>query len=516
MRSSSTKRQQTPSMYSENPGSKQVKSTIENLNDRPPLFSGSHDEFIGQKKSIVKDPDFKPAIGPSDDESSASLASSSSDEEKNKSTPNSSSATASTSKKEVSKKSKKKSKQIKTAGCHEYFETVDVNGVTYDKCKILVNGAKCSAKFKHHGSTTRMNEHLREAHALTQFKSKINPKKEVTDLVKLLVHFVISTASPFSIVEDEYFKALIKKSISFEIPNRKVLKEMVNKVYEEKCQEIINELKEIEYVALTTDGWTAKHQKLSYNSSTLHHLNDLFQSKTIHLGIHQVKGHDSSLTAAMLQNKLNNFKVFDKISFMAVDNASVMKKTCEKLKKEFVGCLNHLLNLIVRGFFNSKIIQGESDNDLSDDEEDQADALDDIFDEEVDELEELNDDEDELNYSDKHSDALKTVGSILKKIKKIVYLFNMSTHLRQQLISRCGLTLINDIKIRWNYTLLMIERYLSQYDDVIHIITNSPAHNKKYTKYFLSDNEKDILGCVKQILKPFYAVTQILGKFYLF
>ena len=173
---------------------------------------------------------------------------------------------------------------------------------------------------------------------------------------------------------------------------------------------------------------------------------------------------------------------------MAVDNASVMKKTCEKLKKEFVGCLNHLLNLIVRGFFNSKIIQGESDNDLSDDE-------------------------DELNYSDKHSDALKTVGSILKKIKKIVYLFNMSTHLRQQLISRCGLTLINDIKIRWNYTLLMIERYLSQYDDVIHIITNSPAHNKKYTKYFLSDNEKDILGCVKQILKPFYAVTQILGKF---
>ena len=104
----------------------------------------------------------------------------------------------------------------------------------------------------------------------------------------------------------------------------------------------------------------------------------------------------------------------------------------------------------------------------------------------------------------------------MKKIKKIVHLFNMSTHLRQQLISRCGLTLINDIKIRWNYTLLMIERYLSQYDDVIHIITNSPAHNKKYTKYFLSDNEKDILGCVKQILKPFYVATQILGKFYLF
>ena len=107
MRSSSTKRQQTPSMYSENPGSKQVKSTIENLNDRPPLFSRSHDEFFGRKKTIDKDPDFEPAIGPSYNESSSSSASASSDDKKNKPTPDSSSATSSTNKKKSQKSQKR-------------------------------------------------------------------------------------------------------------------------------------------------------------------------------------------------------------------------------------------------------------------------------------------------------------------------------------------------------------------------------------------------------------------------
>ena len=170
---------------------------------------------------------------------------------------------------------------------------------------------------------------------MLEFHSR-NKNKEMTDLVRILVHFVISTSSPFSIVEDEYFRLLMKKTIGFEVPNRKVLKEMVFKIYEEKFDEILNKLKEIDYLALTTDGWTAKHQKLSYYCATLHYMNSLFEWKTIHLGIHQVKGHDTTLTATLLQNKLNLFKVFDKISFMAVDNASAMQKTCEKLKKNML------------------------------------------------------------------------------------------------------------------------------------------------------------------------------------
>jgi hypothetical protein len=83
--------------------------------------------------------------------------------------------------------------------------------------------------------------------------------------------------------------------------------------------------------------------------------------------------------------------------------------------------------------------------------------------------------------------------------------------LRELLIARTQLTLINDIEIRWNYTLLMINRYLELYDDVIDIVTNSTKHEKIYKKYFLTEDDIDLLNCLSALLKPFYSVTQILS-----
>ena len=83
--------------------------------------------------------------------------------------------------------------------------------------------------------------------------------------------------------------------------------------------------------------------------------------------------------------------------------------------------------------------------------------------------------------------------------------------MREKLIELSGKTLINDIKIRWNYTLLMIERYLENYNHVLTLITNSPAHNKSHSKYFLQTEDIEVLECLKILLKPFHTVTEILS-----
>jgi hypothetical protein len=124
------------------------------------------------------------------------------------------------------------------------------------------------------------------------------------------------------------------------------------------------------------------------------------------------------------------------------------------------------------------------------------------------------DDEEEEDPQPYHSEQIKalvTVGKTLKKVKKIVKLFNKALQLRELLIARTQLTLINDIKIRWNYTLLMINRYLELYDDVIDIVTNSTKHEKIYKKHFLTEDDIDLLNCLSALLKPFYTVTQILS-----
>jgi hypothetical protein len=72
------------------------------------------------------------------------------------------------------------------------------------------------------------------------------------------------------------------------------------------------------------------------------------------------------------------------------------------------------------------------------------------------------------------------------------------------------LFLIMDVKHRWNFTLLMIERYLSLYENVHELISNDNKHSKKYSKYFLNEKDRSILECLTKLLKPFYTVTVIL------
>jgi hypothetical protein len=248
-------------------------------------------------------------------------------------------------------------------------------------------------------------------------------------------------------------------------------------------------------------------------SLTAHYIDDNFEFKTYKLGIHQIDKHDHLSTAKKLENKMKLFGIFEKVNFMAVDNAAVMTKACKKLKKEYVGCFLHLMNLIVKRFFNSKLIIGDGDEEVEDEDEDDEneEAFNDLFQEQD---SDDDDDEEEENPQPYHSEKIKalvTVGKTLKKVKKIVKLFNKALQLREVLIARTQLTLINDIKIRWNYTLLMINRYLELYDDVIDIVTNSTKHEKIYKKYFLTEDDIDLLNCLSALLKPFYSVTQILS-----
>ncbi len=450
----------------------EIKNTLEHINDRPPLF--------------------KPPTSSNDSSYDESASEEATQQVKNK----------------IKKKSRNKQIQ-KKASCHQYFTTIKMDGKLYDKCTIVdKNGIQCKAQYVQHGSTSRMNEHLKKDHDLNEFKARESKSKNnlITDKAKLLVYFVVSTASPFSIVENDFFRELVSESI--EIPSRKIIKDQLLKVYEEMFVLIASELKKIEFMALTTDGWTSKHQKICFNSCTIHYLNEILEWKTINLGIHQSKGHDANLTTVGLKNKLNNFKIFDKIKYIAVDNASVMRNTCKNLNKEFIGCLNHLLNLIVKRFFNAKIIK---DKDTDSEDEDQNDE-DDIFLDEVGNIDiEPIESDDDYSYSEEYTKALKTVGKILKKIKIIVKLFSKSIPLREQLIELSGKTLINDIKIRWNYTLLMIERYLENYNHVLTLITNSPTHNKSHSKYFLQADDILVVQCLTTLLKPFHNVTEILS-----
>ena len=129
-----------------------------------------------------------------------------------------------------------------------------------------------------------MNDHLGNIHEMKQFnRSKSIIKKVICDTVRGVVYFVVSSASPFLIVENEYFKFLTERP-DFKLPSRKVIKDMLCKVYDEIYDDIKGKLAAIDYLAVTSDGWTANYQKKCYLSLTAHYIDDNFEFKTYKLG----------------------------------------------------------------------------------------------------------------------------------------------------------------------------------------------------------------------------------------
>jgi len=59
---------------------------------------------------------------------------------------------------------------------------------------------------------------------------------------------------------------------------------MLCKVYDEIYDDIKGKLAAIDYLAVTSDGWTANYQKKCYLSLTAHYIDDNFEFKTYKLG----------------------------------------------------------------------------------------------------------------------------------------------------------------------------------------------------------------------------------------
>ena len=116
------------------------------------------------------------------------------------------------------------------------------------------------------------------------------------------------------------------------------------------------------------------------------------------------------------------------------------------MKKDFVGCFNHILHLInVNRFLDIKIVKKAMENQTvdqesefeSDSDDSQNESVsDDLFDVEEDEVYFGFDDEfyESKQYSEDELECLKSIKLVIKKIKKLVSAFNQSNFLNHQLI----------------------------------------------------------------------------------
>ncbi|KAM6579251.1 hypothetical protein CsatA_003025 [Cannabis sativa] len=170
---------------------------------------------------------------------------------------------------------------------------------------------------------------------------------------------------PLSMVEHSRFIDFANTiSPMFQLMSRNTIRSDIMKIHKlekEKCGEILKKNKS--RIALTTDMWTANHQKKGYMAVTAHFIDDAW---TLHSRIISFKyvpcPHDASALTEALSSSMSEWSIEDKVSTVTLDNASTNDAMIPLLKQKFdpscfilngellhMRCCAHVLNLIVRG-----------------------------------------------------------------------------------------------------------------------------------------------------------------------
>ena len=91
-----------------------------------------------------------------------------------------------------------------------------------------------------------------------------------------ICELIIKDLQPISIVEDVGFKELIEFAFpNYIMPCRKKVTELIEHKYKIKKSQLLLELTNAEFVALTTDGWAPKHIHNPFVTYTCNHFNEI-------------------------------------------------------------------------------------------------------------------------------------------------------------------------------------------------------------------------------------------------
>lgn len=357
-------------------------------------------------------------------------------------------------------------------------------------CKI------CRKKFAHIGNTSNLLYHLRTSHSITGNNVKSGTAKDqpkVNDLFAnanslktplpslkkrtiddKLKRFVVCSLVPLNTIEKESFKEFTKTlEPRYDPPCAKTLKKSLELDYNLTAEQLRNEIRSCDSVAITHDSWTSIATE-SYETVTCHYITQEWEIKSRVLTTSKVHGsHNAEAIVQCLRDVQQKWELPATI-FATSDNASVEKKAFRDIGWPRVGCAGHTINLIVREVLkdselNRLVAKGR--------------AL--------------------VSYFHKSPQAT----GYLEEIQKALVSGDTTT-------KKTEYKLINDVPTRWNSTLAMLERLRllsSPLHALAHDQTKQTSKMKDIRPMLFTDQEQALVDGLIKILGPFKHATDVLS-----
>ncbi|XP_025425945.1 zinc finger BED domain-containing protein 4-like [Sipha flava] len=137
---------------------------------------------------------------------------------------------------------------------------------------------------------------------------------------------IVKEYQPFSVVEDEEFRNLIKMLCpTYIIP--KITQSLLPQMFDMTIECVKDRLKNVEAVCLTTDGWTSRTNQ-SFISLTAHFIdpkNETVVSSVLLDCIEFGEKHTSENLANFLRNLVEEWNLLYKFTAVITDNAANIK-----------------------------------------------------------------------------------------------------------------------------------------------------------------------------------------------
>lgn len=342
-----------------------------------------------------------------------------------------------------------------------------------------------SSKIREYPSTNKLKK-LRPMNQPTvleafekQRKFKQTDKKQA-DITQKITKFMVKGFHSFTIVEEPYFKNLIEHlEPRYNMVTRKTISNVIiPNLYDKTKMEVLEELKNIEYFALTTDMWTSTAND-DYISLTIHSVNTNFElvQKALEV-IPFGASHTGEHIAETLGNILEDWNIsINQIVACVHDNAANMSVAMRKLKINHLSCCAHTLQLVVNDALHPKHKKNNASTSV---------------------------DDSTVNVSG------TAIANLLKICRSIVGHFKHSTKSTKVLIkaqrqfSIPEHTLIQDEPTRWNSSLHMILRLLEQRKALVYASTEVDSKS-------LSSSDWETLQQLADLLQIFDKATLVLS-----
>nr|XP_046250116.1 zinc finger BED domain-containing protein 4-like isoform X1 [Scatophagus argus] len=329
------------------------------------------------------------------------------------------------------------------------------------KCRL------CSTELSYiNKSTSSMLRHHRARHgneesADTPAVSTPVPNKQALD--EAVVNMIIKDCQPFTLVENEGFRALMQLvAPSYVLPSRKTVKDLVDQKYEEEKEKTKKDLQSAIAVTLTADMWTSINME-AYLAVTCHYVDqDSHELHTSVLGVqHFSQKHTADNLAMVKRSLMEEWGIASKVRCLVTDAAANMISCARILQIRQTICIAHSINLIVK----------------------------------------------------KSCDPIITLTDICNKTRQIVTYLRSSTTAKEKLAQiqqQLGTPvhkLINEVPTRWNSTYHMLERMTEQ-KEAVWVSLASLRHDITP----LTPEEFDLIEEMLRVLSPFEQATRELSE----